>query len=263
MTTPYFHIVRRLKSCFQAFFLCTAFCITLSACLETDPALDTTGDLKYTDLVIGTGATVSADTTIITQVGINYIAKLKKDSTVFQNSEGQTIFALVGSTGNSNNVGYGLDSMMRGMRVGGKRLIEVPPRFGFGNKKTGNVPANSTLIYEIDLRSAEQFIRQDIVVGTGDTVKVGNSITVKYIGRLTNGNIFDASTQDNNFTFSVGRGSVIAGWDIGVLGMRVGGKRRLSIPSLLGYGAQGSPPRIPGNSTLIFDIELISVSTTR
>lgn len=252
---------QRLKSRFQAFFVFAA-CIALSsltACFDTAPPLDTTGDLTYTDLTIGTGATISADSTIITQVGINFNMKLK-DSTLVQDAQGQTIYALVGSTGNDNNVGYGLDSMMRGMRVGGVRRIIVPPRFGFGNQASGNVPANSTLIYTIELRRAEQFIREDISKGTGDTVKINSSVDVKYVGKLLNGNIFDATTADNTFNFRVGQKQVITGWDIGLLGMQAGGKRRLSIPSLLAYGAQGSPPRIPSHATLIFEIEVVSVS---
>lgn len=255
------HTALRLKPLFQAFFLICALCFAATACLPTDPPLDLTGDLTFTDIRVGTGATISADTTVITQVGINYTARLRDSvNTLVQDSQGQTIFALVGSTGNSNNVGQGLDSMMRGMRVGSVRRITVPPRFGFGNRANGNIPANSTLIYEIELRSAEQFIREDVLVGTGDTAKLNSSVTVRYVGRLLNGNIFDASTTDNPFTFRVGQRAVIAGWDIGVLGMREGGKRRLSIPSLLGYGAQGSPPRIPSNATLIFDIEVIDIA---
>ena len=100
----------------------------------------------------------------------------------------------------------------------------------------------------------------DETVGTGAEAVAGKSITVNYTGTLTNGTTFDSSYSRNQpFTFTLGEGQVIKGWDEGVVGMKVGGKRKLVIPPSLGYGdqAQGS---IPPNSTLIFEIELVSVN---
>jgi len=100
----------------------------------------------------------------------------------------------------------------------------------------------------------------DAVVGAGEEAHSGRSVTVHYTGWLTNGTKFDSSRDhDQPFTFQLGAGSVIQGWDLGVAGMRVGGKRRLIIPSGLGYGARGYPPVIPPNATLIFDVELLGV----
>lgn len=96
---------------------------------------------------------------------------------------------------------------------------------------------------------------EDLVVGTGATVVTGDTVTVTYVGTLTNGTQFDAG----NYTFRVGAGTVIKGWDQGLVGMRVGGKRRLTVPPNLGYGSQGSGP-IPGNSTLKFDIVLLAIA---
>ncbi|EGC38822.1 hypothetical protein DICPUDRAFT_12681, partial [Dictyostelium purpureum] len=96
---------------------------------------------------------------------------------------------------------------------------------------------------------------EDIVVGTGVSPKAGKKVGVKYIGKLTNGKTFDSSLR-SPFDFRIGVREVISGWDIGVMGMKVGGKRRLIIPSNLAYGGQ-SLPGIPANSTLIFDVELI------
>jgi FKBP-type peptidyl-prolyl cis-trans isomerase len=101
----------------------------------------------------------------------------------------------------------------------------------------------------------------DIKTGTGAVVQDGSSINVEYTGWLqSNGKKFDSSYDHGGQTFNVtvGQGQVIKGWDEGLVGMRVGGTRRLIIPPSLGYGAQGSPPVIPANATLIFDVTVVS-----
>ena len=87
----------------------------------------------------------------------------------------------------------------------------------------------------------------------------GKKVQVHYTGWLTNGKKFDSSVGGKPFEFNLGAGQVIKGWDEGVAGMKVGGKRQLRIPADLGYGQEGSPPVIPPNSTLIFDVQLLGV----
>jgi FKBP-type peptidyl-prolyl cis-trans isomerase FkpA len=100
----------------------------------------------------------------------------------------------------------------------------------------------------------------DLVVGTGATAAVGDTVSVHYVGTLTNGTKFDSSYDRGlPYSFRVGAGQVIAGWDQGVPGMRVGGKRRLTIPPSLAYGNQAFGS-IPANSTLVFEIELLSIA---
>jgi peptidylprolyl isomerase len=100
----------------------------------------------------------------------------------------------------------------------------------------------------------------DIKKGTGAAAKAGQSVTVHYRGTLPNGKQFDASyDRGEPFTFPLGGGQVIKGWDQGVAGMQVGGKRKLTIPPELGYGAQGAGADIPPNSTLIFEVELLKI----
>ena len=100
----------------------------------------------------------------------------------------------------------------------------------------------------------------DIRVGTGEVAKEGSHVRVHYTGWLTNGKKFDSSVDAGKpFDFTIGNGEVIKGWEEGVAGMRVGGKRQLRIPAALGYGADGYPPVIPANATLIFDIQLLGV----
>lgn len=101
---------------------------------------------------------------------------------------------------------------------------------------------------------------QDLKVGTGAEAKPGKKIQVYYEGRLkANNKIFDATKNGPGFKMTVGRGEVIKAWDIGLVGMKVGGKRRLVCPPQLAYGAKGNPPVIPQNSTLVFDVELKNV----
>jgi len=98
---------------------------------------------------------------------------------------------------------------------------------------------------------------QDLVVGTGVEAKKGELVTVNYVGTLTNGQKFDSSYDRNQpFQFILGTGMVIQGWDLGVAGIKVGGKRKLVIPAALGYGERANGP-IPANSILVFEVELL------
>ena len=101
----------------------------------------------------------------------------------------------------------------------------------------------------------------DVVVGRGPMPKVGQTVRVHYTGTLTNGTKFDSSRDRGQpFAFHIGEREVIAGWDEGVATMRVGGRRRLTIPPSLGYGDRGAGGVIPPNATLLFDIELLGIA---
>ena len=105
-----------------------------------------------------------------------------------------------------------------------------------------------------------EFKIEKLVAGDGATPKNGNSVTVHYTGMFTSGKKFDSSVdRDEPFTFTLGAGEVIAGWDLGVAQMKVGDKVKLTIPPELAYGREGYPGAIPPNSVLIFEVELLGI----
>ena len=130
-----------------------------------------------------------------------------------------------------------------------------------GKAESGGGGAGPTKVSGPPTTTASGLQYWDIVVGTGATAAAGNLVSVHYTGWLTNGQKFDSSVDRGQpFSFPLGAGQVIKGWDEGVAGMKVGGKRQLRIPPELGYGAGGAGGVIPGNATLIFDVELLQVS---
>ncbi len=118
-------------------------------------------------------------------------------------------------------------------------------------------PSANTSLKDSDVTELK---KEDVKVGAGAEAVAGKTVVVNYIGRLVNGKQFDASCDRGQpFDFPLGAGNVIQGWDQGVAGMKVGGQRRLIIPSSLGYGANGAGSDIPANAALIFDVELLEV----
>jgi peptidylprolyl isomerase len=130
---------------------------------------------------------------------------------------------------------------------------------------TGTTPTSGPLATEPTITlpkgaAPKTLVTKEIVKGTGTEAKAGESVTVNYVGALySNGKVFDASwLRKEPLTFTLGQGQVIPGWDKGVAGMRVGGRRELIIPSELAYGKRGSPPKIPPNAPLIFIVDMLS-----
>ena len=124
-------------------------------------------------------------------------------------------------------------------------------------KKSGSASGPTKVTGE-PTKTASGLEYWDIKIGTGPTAQTGQHVKVDYTGWLTNGKKFDSSVGTGRpFDFLLGAGQVIKGWDEGVIGMKVGGKRQLRIPPDLAYGAAGSPGAIPPNATLIFDVQLV------
>ena len=128
------------------------------------------------------------------------------------------------------------------------------------NKKSAEPTGSSTGSTAKPPAQPNGLLIEDIKVGSGPMAESGQTVAVHYTGWLTDGTKFDSSLDRGQpITFPLGTGAVIRGWDEGLKGMRVGGKRKLTIPSALAYGPEGRPPVIPPDATLVFDVELMDV----
>lgn len=218
------------------------------------PEINTKGFLKI-DLEVGKGEEAEPGD----RVTVHYTGKLQATGDKFDSSvdrdEPFTFYLGAGS------VIQGWDLGVVGMKVGGKRKLIIPPHLGYGARGSGGrIPPNATLVFEVELLKVQPGLEKiDLKVGPGKEAKRGDRVTVHYTGTLrSNGKKFDSSLDQNKpFTFTLGAGKVIKGWDLGVAGMKVGGKRKLIIPSVLGYGPRGSPPVIPPGADLVFEVELL------
>ncbi len=243
---------------------------------EVDEAdyITTGSGLKYYDLVVGEGETPEAGQ----QIAVRYTGWLE-DGTKFDSSldRGQSFVFPVGS----GSVIPGWDEGVATMKVGGQRQLVIPPELGYGEAGAGSrIPPNATLIFEVELVeilpgapespvevdetdyvTTESGLKYyDLVVGDGEEAQTGQLAVVHYTGWLMDGTKFDSSLdRGESFTFGIGAGTVIEGWEQGVVGMRVGGQRQLVIPPELGYGEGGAGGEIPPNATLTFEIELLDL----
>lgn len=230
----------------------------------------TENNVEYAILTEGTGDSVSRNDLIT----FNFNA-WRGDGILFDSSAqaGQSAQFTLGTSGLP-----GLDEGMEGMKVGEKRQIKIPPEMAYGAEGVGDViPPNDTIIFEVELVEAvvspklslaEEFTKTEsgleyaiLQEGTGDPAVTGDGVSVHYSGYLEDGTLFDSSVQRGQpFILVLGQGSVIPGWEEGLLGMKKGEKRQLRIPADLAYGEMGSPPAIPANATLIFDVEMVEIS---
>jgi len=129
------------------------------------------------------------------------------------------------------------------------------------SKLGGNIGKDQTKNMSSTTNTPQTLTIEDLVSGNGEEVKEGSSVSVHYVGTLIDGAKFDSSIDRGEpFSFTVGKGEVIKGWDQGLTGMKVGGKRKLTIPPDLGYGSEGAGDDIPPNSTLVFEIELLEIA---
>lgn len=234
----------------------------------------TESGLQYYDIKVGEGNEAAKNFTVST----NYILWVKSESGhkyIAESEEGNPVKFIVGR---GDTVFPGWDEGVTGMKVGGKRLLIVPAELGLGEQSNDLIPANSVLVLEIELTDAKEprlamkvdekdykktdtgLKYYDITPGTGASPQAGQTVTVHYTGWLEDGTQFDSSVDRGEpFTFVLGQGDVIPGWDEGVATMKVGGKRQLVVPANLAYGDSGAGSVIPPGATLIFEVELLSI----
>ncbi len=243
--------------------------------------LSTTSGLQYTITTRGCGAQAHAGD----QVKVHYTGKLTND-TVFDSSvaRNQPFEFKLGK----RQVIAGWDEGIALLHVGDKATFVIPPALGYGARGMGKIPANSTLIFDVELLELKEGIRKANTTGkdtvtTPDGLKIiflsdrklpefapantankpvnGNKVKVHYSGFLLDGSLFDSSVERGQpFEFTLGQGMVIKGWDLGIAMLHKGEKAQLILPYTLAYGERGHPPIIPAKATLVFDVELIDIT---
>lgn len=230
--------------------------------------------LKFKDTVVGDGVEAKPGMSIT----VHYTGMLMSNGKKFDSSldRGEPFTINLGA----GEVIPGWDKGLVGLKVGGKRRLYIPSEMAYGVRGAGSdIPANADLVFDVELKKAsgkaweEIKIPADAVktasglryvdtkVGTGEAAVAGKKVTVHYLGVLQkNSKKFDTSLDRNEpFQFPLGAGRVIKGWDEGVVGMKIGGKRTLYIPHALGYGTRGAGGVIPPLADLVFDVELLKV----
>ena len=239
-------------------------------------------ELGIDDLVEGDGDPVAAGD----EVAVQYVGVLAADGEQFDASwdRGGAPFEFeVGAGG----VIQGWDAGLVGMRPGGRRVLTIPAAQAYGAAERGGIPANSDLVFVVDLISVskpitveslfddgrtrptpplpggpvDELILEDLIVGDGEVAEAGDRLRMHYVGVLADGGSeFDSSWDrgPDGFEFFLGRGQVIKGWDDGVAGMAEGGRRTLTIPAADAYG-EAERGGIPSNSDLVFVVDLVDV----
>jgi peptidylprolyl isomerase len=245
-----------------------------------DKYVTTATGLKYAVLKEGDGA-VAVN---LQEVSVHYTGWLQ-NGTKFDSSHDrkQPIEFVLGK----RLVIPGWEEGLTGMKVGEQRQLVIPPKLAYGERDRGPIPANSTLVFDVELvalgliadpeqkpekvsaaklKTAESGLKHAVLKeGDGEAAKSHDRVTVHYIGWLEDGKRFDSSLDHGRpFSFELGHGMVIPGWEEGVIGMKVGERRQLIIPAKLAYGETGTPGGpIPPNATLTFEVVLKRIDSER
>jgi FKBP-type peptidyl-prolyl cis-trans isomerase len=213
------------------------------------------GKLQIKDVKVGRGEPVRVGDYIT----VDYTGKLT-NGVQFDTSKGtgREPFKLVLGAG---QVIKGWDQGIQGMKVGGKRLLTIPAELGYGARGAGtDIPPNATLKFEVELKAVERVKKVVLRPGKGAGAGPGDTVNLHYKGTLTNGKQFDSSYGRQPFPVTIGQSQVIPGFTMGLLGIKKGEKRRVTIPPSLGYGAQGAGGVVPPNATLVFELEALEIT---
>lgn len=261
---------------YKIYFLSLVTIVLLAACNAPKVIRNLNGTTKhgvvYTITTEGNGPAVDSGS-IVT---VHYTGKLTND-TIFDAStrHGRPFSFPVGQ----GKVIKGWDEGFQVLRQGDRATFTIPAEMAYGNREIGPIPANSTLVFDVEVIKVEKPKELDpwilksvdtlktdsglkyiiLQKGSGAKVAVSRIVSVHYTGYLSDGKVFDSSVKRGQpITFEAGVGKVIKGWDEALLKMRVGDRARLIIPPSLAYGDKQAGP-IPPNSQLIFDIEIMDV----
>ena len=209
------------------------------------------GELIIQDIEVGDGDVVESGDAVM----VSYEGKLEDGSVFDASSFHDMPLAFTVGVG---QVIEGWDQGLVGMREGGTRRLVIPPNLAYGRQGVeGSIPGNETITFTVTLdKILDDVYVEDRVLGEGAEASLGKVVTVNYVGTLTGGVEFDAS---DNFTFELGSGTFIEGWNRGIVGMRVGGSRLIVIPYQLGYGVTGNG-FIPPFAVITFEVDLLDVS---
>jgi len=242
--------------------------------ISSDELTTTESGLQYSDITLGEGSEAEEGSTVITDYTI-WVKGDTEDTFIVSSSYSQPVTFVMGIV---DIVFPGWDEGVTGMKLGGKRLLVIPPELALGEDGAGDIPPNATLVMEVELLEVyvppkmtevneEDYVTlesglmyYDLEEGDGATPEAGQTVLVHYSGWLADGTMFDSSVERGEpFSFVLGEGNVIAGWDEGLATMQVGSKRQLVIPPELGYGDTGAGAVIPPGATLIFEVELLEI----
>ncbi len=219
--------------------------------------------LSYVDSVLGDGPEVQPDDWVsVHYTGWLYVDGQKGDKFDSSVDRGEPITFPLGHS----YVIPGWEKGIPGMHVGGKRTLLISPELAYGERGHPPViPANSTLMFDVQVVGLPMVDVQIQKEGDGPTAELGDQVSVHYSGYLwengAKGKLFDSSiSRGQPYNFTLGAGMVIPGWEKGIEGLKKGTKARLIIPPELGYGSRGHGDVIPPNSTLCFDIELVDIA---
>jgi peptidylprolyl isomerase len=263
-------MIRIVKILFCGLFCLSLFSIGIAQDNRFSDFLTTESGLKIKITQLGNGPMpVPGD-----KVAVHYIGKLLNDTVFDESYSRKQPFAFDMGMG---QVIKGFEEGISLLHQNGKAILVIPPELGYGDKAQAKIPANSTLVFEIELvylLPAPAPFKADgldtislpsklkyIVVqeGKGEKVKKGRNVKIHYTGYFADGKIFDSSrSKSEPLKFNAGSGSILPGLDQAVMQMTQGSKHRVIIPPELGFGPKGNQ-NIPPNSTLIFDIELVEI----
>jgi len=244
--------------------------------ITVDEASGRPDGLVIDDIAVGDGPAAEPGST----VRVDYVGVLAADGSAFDASwDRDTPFEFLLGAG---QVIPGWDEGVEGMRVGGRRTLVIPAEMAYGNagSGSGSIGPDADLVFVVDLlrvlppvdpadepdvvlpdEAPTELVIEDLVEGDGDEVTEGTPVTLHYVGvALSTGEAFDSSYESGRpVSFTAGAGQIIPGFDEGVLGMRVGGKRQIIIPPDLAYGAEGAAGVIGPDETLVFVVEAVAV----